>query len=384
MKALQSGKISALTGLRVFAAASIFLWHCVGYFLPKEFFQPFHPEGAVPFFFVLSGFILVIAGSRSRSYKQFFISRIARIWPAHMATIILLFAVFWPWSLDYFKSAESVRNLALNILLVQGWFPQREIWSSYNSVSWSISVEMFFYAAFPVLFYFISLRPLMVTAIIATLILSTMLVVPIIFPGIDPAWLGSLSPIAGLWAFTTGMLIGAFATRKARAPQLSTPLWTFLEICAVAFALFANYYAASGIAKQAPEALREFVQQMGPAPAYAALILVMAYSKGYISWMLSRRTLVYLGEVSFAFYLVHQIVIRWYGDNASVFADMGLSYRFTIVTFASLIISIAIYHCVEIPTRRLIVRKLVNSNKAKVTNSKTGNGDNQKPDLVTL
>jgi len=216
----------------------------------------------------------------------------------------------------------------------------------------------------------------MVTTIIATLILSTMLAVPIFFPGIDPVWLGSLSPIAGLWAFTTGMLIGAFATSKARDPRLSATLWTLLEIGTIGLALFANYYASSDITKQAPEALREFVQHMGPAPAYAALILVMAYSKGHIAWLLSRRALVYLGEVSFAFYLVHQIVIRWYGDNTSIFADMDSSYRFAIVAFVSLAISMVIYHCIEIPTRRYIVRKFAHSKQMPTTNSK--------PDLVPL
>jgi len=42
----------------------------------------------------------------------------------------------------------------------------------------------------------------------------------------------------------------------------------------------------------------------------SSLILIFSYQSGYISKLLSGKILIILGEISFSFYLIHQIIIK--------------------------------------------------------------------------
>jgi len=352
----QSERIDSLTGLRFFAAFLIFLWHLRGYFLPNDAFGRFFPAGAVPLFFVLSGFVLSVSGMRGRSWTDFFVARVARIWPAHMAALVLLFAVFWPWSKVYFDDAQSLANLALNVTLIQDWFPINAIYGGYNGVSWSISAEMFFYAIFPLLFFIANRRPLRLLVVGPVLVVSFILCVSAAIPSIDHAWLGAMNPISGAWAFIFGVLCGTWFMRDtARGKRIGAAGWTAIELAAIALALLGNGRYLTPDLSGLPLPVQMFAKDLGPAPVYAMLITVLALSKGWIARALSGKVLVYLGEVSFSFYLVHQIIIRWYADKTALFDGASWGARLGFVTLASLLVSMLIFHCVETPCRKAIV-----------------------------
>ena len=138
--------IPALTGLRLFAALAILLWHSqTGYFFRLGAFRPFFLAGAVPLFFVLSGFVLTIGIEKYRSWLDFFVARIARIWPAHLAALAFFIAVLFPFSIDLIQQPGGMRRLILNIFLLQDWSPNQATFWSYNAPSWSVSCEMFLY-----------------------------------------------------------------------------------------------------------------------------------------------------------------------------------------------------------------------------------------------
>ena len=78
-------RIESLTPLRFFAAVLIVLHHGREQFAIGQ---------GVSFFFVLSGFILAYAYPRLEGHREvltFLRARIARIWPAHGATLVLAF-----------------------------------------------------------------------------------------------------------------------------------------------------------------------------------------------------------------------------------------------------------------------------------------------------
>ena len=91
--------LPALTGLRFYAAIAVFLSHLS--MLTDTWIKYPIPFGAasLSFFFVLSGFVLAyIYGQEGVEFspRQFFIKRIARIWPLHLLLAILTLVVLMP------------------------------------------------------------------------------------------------------------------------------------------------------------------------------------------------------------------------------------------------------------------------------------------------
>jgi peptidoglycan/LPS O-acetylase OafA/YrhL len=76
----QSRSLYPLTGLRFVAAAMIVLWHIGGQFCLPLVILGGWPLTGVSLFFILSGY-------------SFYVSRIARIWPSHVACFLLMFVL---------------------------------------------------------------------------------------------------------------------------------------------------------------------------------------------------------------------------------------------------------------------------------------------------
>jgi peptidoglycan/LPS O-acetylase OafA/YrhL len=87
-------QIKCLTSLRFFAAAMIVVFHSVNAFRVWDNAKiPFPLGQGVSFFFVLSGFILTYvypSVGGGRGIRDFYVARIARIWPAHFVTFLLV------------------------------------------------------------------------------------------------------------------------------------------------------------------------------------------------------------------------------------------------------------------------------------------------------
>jgi peptidoglycan/LPS O-acetylase OafA/YrhL len=139
----RSRSLNSLTGLRFIAAAMIVLRHIAGQFgSPPVILGGWPVTGGVSFFFILSGFILTHAHpnmTAGGTPLSFYVSRIAGIWPAHVACFLLWFILFkmsrkmapadrsashWQifssWRLGYLKRA----SFSVSMLLV-GVYPRR-------------------------------------------------------------------------------------------------------------------------------------------------------------------------------------------------------------------------------------------------------------------
>ena len=153
-----------LTALRFFAASWVVVYH----FWPNLSAGPMPALAArgylgVELFFTLSGFILChvyldgVAAGRFR-YADFLWARVARIYPLHLATlaavgIMALAAQGFGRPVD--AHVLSWASLPANLTLTQAWGLAPE--AGWNHPSWSISAEWFAYLSFP-LFAWASLR----------------------------------------------------------------------------------------------------------------------------------------------------------------------------------------------------------------------------------
>jgi peptidoglycan/LPS O-acetylase OafA/YrhL len=346
--------IPALTGLRFFAAMAIVMWHSqTGYFFKYGAFAPFYLAGAVPVFFVLSGFVLTISAGKYKSWSDFFVARIARIWPTHVAALAFLFLIFWPYSVDFFHHADTLRRLILNVLLVQAWSPNIATYWSYNDPSWSVSGEMFFYATLPFALIALSRHTTVRLVALIAVTFGAIFLVATAFPHIDENWLGSVLPLSGLPTFATGVAVGIWYKRLP-SPNPSFARGTAVQVCVLAMTLAANALFASYPARIAPAA-SAFILLFGPSPFYAALIFALARYDGAISRALSLRLIVYGGEISYAIYLFHQLFFRWHSGYRAEFTGIPIWWQYAGLITAVLATSIVAHHVVEGPAKKGIL-----------------------------
>lgn len=298
-------EVKPLTSLRFVAAMLVFVYHA-------PLAQPFATEhglgqAGVGFFFLLSGFILTYTyGGRLRSRAdavRFYVARFARVYPAYAVSIALALPVVAAYgSLAWNKSSPAVRGEALiaQVAAVQAWFPREEIYLGINSPAWSISVEAFFYALFPLLLGTISRS--FATAHARTIFVmgaATWACAAAVFaiPHHADVWTTFIFPPVRLVDFVVGMLLGLAFMRGYRLRRAAT-LWEAVAICAVAAAILTIPRVPGG-----------WQYGLWTLPFWAALIAIFAQRRGAISTLLSRPLFVRLGQISYAFYLVHFTVL---------------------------------------------------------------------------
>lgn len=148
--------LPALTIVRFFAALVVALSHYAVFGLRESpaWLRNIVASGylGVPFFFILSGFVLVHAtGGAPLDKRQFWVRRVARIGPNYLLACLLFGVVvvgLRGWNLPTLKFSAVYGGLSA--LLLQSWVPgAAERW---NAPGWSLSCEAFFYLCFPLLF----------------------------------------------------------------------------------------------------------------------------------------------------------------------------------------------------------------------------------------
>ncbi|MCA8073222.1 acyltransferase family protein [Burkholderia vietnamiensis] len=309
---MQPKRLNTLTSLRFFAASLIVVLHMNGTFWPAIGIQGF--TAGVSFFFVLSGFILRLVYGELHSaaeVRRFYFARIARIWPMHLLSIVLLL-IMTDAALPNWKIALA------NVFLLQSWVPHPDWYFSLNGVSWSISTEFAFYALFPLLTWRIGRNWLAKVACATTGIVACALIYPIIRPANSDeallvlAGLLYISPAARVLEFLVGMLAATLYSRVAHKIKGSMGTWTIAEIAACALVAIGVLYAwpmYQSLSLRHPQ-LAEWALQSGQFYALATLVFTFAVGRGALSWLLSLRPFVFLGEISFSMYMLHQVIIR--------------------------------------------------------------------------
>ena len=148
-------QLSLLNLLRFLAAIHVVSCH----FMPNcqwmnHFIYDFIKNGniAVIFFFVLSGFVMVLAyGKNKISIKNFYVKRFARLYPVYI--LALLFAVGYTFIFGRKLLPIEQGYEIFYMLGVQSWFSGHETVA--NPPAWSLSVEFVFYFLFPLVFPFV-------------------------------------------------------------------------------------------------------------------------------------------------------------------------------------------------------------------------------------
>lgn len=307
----------------------------------------------VDFFFVLSGFILTYnyAGAIESwtDRRQFWWKRFARIYPTHLLTLLLALprvdaASYGPGKLG--------TVIATNLLLLQSWVPSGRVYFGLNSVSWSLSVEAFFYACLPpLLAWAAQASPRSRWAVIwvwTAVLLGAGSYWATQHPdaslAADPGhFLFYINPASRLFEFAVGIALGL---GFVEAPDRSCRM--VHEVGAIALAAV-SLLALSTELVPAPLAL-----SVAFVPAAAAMVFVFARGGGTVTRVLCARWLVILGEASFALYMIHQLALRYFEDGFGT----GLLVHVASACLC-VVLSVGLWVLFERPVQRWLVRAAV-------------------------
>ena len=357
-------RLDSLTGLRFFAAFIVFLFHMgisENPARPTGPINPFADTGVahwyglifgtggfvgVSFFFVLSGFVLSWSAKSGETARAFIRRRIVKIFPNHLATWVLAMVLFA-------AAYTSWKAWLPNLFLLHAWFPDFSIAMSVNDPSWSLCCEMLFYLLFPLLIAPISrmsVRRLWAWAAVMVIglfiyQLIAMFVVP--HDGSNPNipisdlqyWFGYFLPVGRLFEFVLGAILAriVLAEKWIGIKPLAS---VALMVCGYVASMFVPYQFRLNLVTIVPIA-----------------VMVASFANADLRGTRTRlrgRLPVWLGNVSFGFYLAQGVTIFYiraqmnnaqYSTPIAVLVLLGL--------FATtLLLGWCLYQFVESPMMR--------------------------------
>jgi peptidoglycan/LPS O-acetylase OafA/YrhL len=342
-------RLPSLTGLRWVGAMLVFGFHVATLGVladpaPREFLGGLFRLGlsGVQFFFILSGFVLVWSFREGDSGATFYRRRIVKIFPNHLVlwlAMIVLAVLWWGDPVDPVVAG-------LNLILAQAWVPTPGWFYSINTVSWSLSCELFFYLSLPLVLPTIRRLPVWaLTALTAALPLLILAMWPgqLLVPEESRWWFTQVFPLVRSLEFWLGVTAAELMLRgRWRGPNLPVSLGVFAGawvVCATGWV---------------PAPLWTTVL----AVAYILVIAAAADADVTGAWSPFRnRPLVWLGEISFAFYMVHVFVInglmRATGHGAG-FSGWAGPAAFTVLFGLCLLSAALLYGYVEKPAVRAL------------------------------
>jgi peptidoglycan/LPS O-acetylase OafA/YrhL len=357
------GSIPSLTGVRGIAALWVFLTHFYG-FTGRVFGMPslmkssflFNGFRGVDLFFILSGFILMHVHATDfttiswPALKRFFILRFFRIYPLNTVILValvplVLLAPSYVAAQRAFTDphfAYRVHNLSAagfvqTLLLAQSWTILKL--GEWNIVSWTLSAEVLGYALFPALTWIIvresSWRRCIIYATCSLVVLTILLFLSHHANNNPTGTFGSVRMFFCFWA-------GICLYRCYQlAPDTLADRASAITCAAIFFIALTLFFPPSPV-----------FDSFG----FAALVFGLAYRRGPINSLMETRPSLYLGKISFSFYLSHFLIIDIISWSAGswLMAQAGATKCIALIAIFLLCLGVAsvLYQWVERPSQR--------------------------------
>lgn len=353
---LKHHRYHELDSLRAIAALGVVCWHYVNAYGTAPLghvLAPFYARGLlmVDFFFSLSGFVLARAfwtDSRSREFGQNTWARVARLYPLHLAMLVITAVLQWYLvnslrSAPYIYTNNDAYHFVLNLLLVHNSGLQQG--ASFDAPSWSISTEFLVNIAF---FALILLPRRLAGASMACLGFAALAGMAI--HGMMRA--GNLLIVfdGGLVRTVAGFFVGValFKLHRRVADAGHRILWDLIAALSTVSVL--AYLAMPAAWSNHGDMLTSFV-------GFPVLIFSVIRS-GIVQSILRVRPLVYLGEISYSIYLVHfpiQLALQVFSTATGT--HIAFDSRLTLLSFFALVVALAsmTYRWIEIPGQRWLM-----------------------------
>lgn len=275
--------------------------------------------GAVTFFFALSGFVMAYSYDRkffplnTEQLKSFYVKRLSRLYPLYILTFLISIPIVFQ---THFET--NVFSALINLFMLQSYFPNGIQVFAFNSLAWFLSDLMLFYFLTPFALFFLHKYPLAghfktLLLLLGMLFISEIAIAYHFRHGMEAYsfgwWLIYISPYFRIFDYLIGMVSGLIfieAKRFFSDPHtvLNQVLFSGLEVISVLLFAYSFYWVNS---------IPYPSLQMGAAfiPFCILAIFVFALQRGFISLILSTKFFVYLGDLSFSIFMIHQLAISY-------------------------------------------------------------------------
>lgn len=295
-------KFYVLESLRGIAAICVALYH-----YPSSSFLYFkHGHFAVFFFFVLSGFVISLNyADKINNFKDLVNFQTKRFWRLYPTHFFVLFVVLFIQILKYFatnyiglKSGQiafgdwhTLKDFVANLFLIQAVFNYFYLFS-WNGVAWSISTEFYVYIIFGILFM-ITKKKIIPFVIFIYLLNKNLNFFSLTYFN---NFLSILNPVFFYCIFYFS--VGCFLNYIYKYLYKKITINNFFSISFLFFLILLKYFNEN-----------LFIKYNSIIFALIILVAVLLEKKTYVYKFLNFKLLVFLGTISYSFYLIHQSVI---------------------------------------------------------------------------
>lgn len=346
--------LPALTGIRFVAAVWVLGYHLVRPWLSSTStdhwgrnFVAGAPV-ALTVFFLLSGFVLtwVYSTSTPLNLRSFAAARISRVVPIYALAVLVAVPVG-----IVIRQRGLVEDGYLSLLFVatatQAWIPSAAL--EWNAPLWSVSAEVAFYFAFPLLLPLVMRLSTTRLVVLGVVVWLASIGCGVAYIALDPDGVGVVKPeTRGWWLHVlrfnpivrfpdmfTGMVAARLFIDGKRLPSF----WGAIA------ALVIGVVITSG-AVPIP-----LLHGSLFAPLGAVLIVALATSTGPVARLLSTSIMQKLGDTSYALYALHVPVLMWCLGAAKRRADDFSPSFAAAVALISIVVALAAHALFEVRLR---------------------------------
>lgn len=335
-------KISQITFTRFVAAMAIVISHFnKDLFLYKISFISdifLRANVGVSYFFILSGFIMIVAYHRKEKigYQDYYRNRVARIYPLYVVGLLLYLLTRY--------SDFGFYNVFLYLSGIQSWIPGKAL--ILNFPGWSISVEFLFYLLFPLLYnYFYvkgnkSIWVIVILIWIGTQVFSNLYISSSSYKGphTESHEFIHYFPLWHINEFLIGNLAGLFFVKNRKEKNYDlTIVLLFIGIMLSLIFIPLNFH--NGLM----------------AVLFVPAIYMISCNNGVVTKVFSIKPLEFLGEISYAIYIIHIPLL--YILRSVLWDDFKISQSntvFWIYMLVLMVVSAVFYEFIERPMRNYL------------------------------
>lgn len=329
-----------IDGLRAIAVLFVVLYHAFPHIIPGGFV-------GVDIFFVISGYLISLIifenlKNNTFNFIEFYSLRIRRIFPSLLVTLIAAFWLGWK-LLSAGEFAQLGKHIASGAFFSSNLILYGE--SGYFDVSaeskpllhlWSLGIEEQFYIFWPLLIMIGFKNKIKIINVVCFFCLSSFLV-NVYLSGINLS-ADFYLPIARFWELLIGAIIACSQVRGFEIPSFLKDIISFLGASFIILAVAML------------DGSKVFPGWWALAPTVGTALIIYSGSSAWLNkTLLSSKPLVWIGLISFPFYLLHWLLLSFYGI-------VYIEKRSDLITFwlmlSSLFLAWILYQFIEKPIRK--------------------------------